>query len=539
MTVEKIVRPYLPPPGYTGLPVPPASPKAPTEAKVTLTGPTGTDFVETDISVTVTDWKVEKNKEDSTQRKTEQQRVENPDDPNQFVMVPRITETTFENKDTKQRKRFTFESMTGGKGATGGGGGKGSPTDPQGSKDKPVQLDPFQTIKEVGWGGGVFAVFKFYSFDYHFAQIGRAKFIPVSVKLAYELEWNEDIFGDGSSFSYNKMAVVKVSTLMGPTDIPVPGKKQPPFSTIISGCRVMHDVPPVPEDYFCGVGVNLEQTAFDSDLPPGNPYLKPGGVVTKDDVNFIAKPDDFNIAGETRDYGPWWLYREPDTEGNFVPYSSDVDHLWSREKGLDPDIIPKSYWQQISPPTDPPDPVNPNGIWNNRVPCGYVPPTSQLDYGEKIWIDLWLYPVANHEVYPSDRDKPIRKIVKTDPKTKVKTYGDPTILWHSQHQSKNATIPWWFAQNYYALGDSIHKIPMGYPLAGVSVKDSDWYVKGPPPPPSQGYIVVEFRKKADGRLIKGDDVAPGGAPHWGPIGTALGRPPPLDTMPPDNLPPSP
>jgi len=108
VTLEKVVRPYLPPSVFTGVAVPPASPKQPTEAKLSLTGPTGTDFVETDVSVTVTDWKVEKNKEDGTKRQTTTKRIENPDDSSQYVMVERMQKATFEDEDTKKKQEFEF-----------------------------------------------------------------------------------------------------------------------------------------------------------------------------------------------------------------------------------------------------------------------------------------------------------------------------------------------------------------------------------------------------------------------------------------------
>jgi len=144
MTLEKIVRPYMPPPVFSGTPIAPSQPKQPSEAKLVITGTLPGDYItmESGFAGGKTETKQDDNDKKANKKEKEKVRVENPDDPDQYVVVERIKKLTMTDQGTGKKTTWDFTGMWAAAGAAAFNSGSPSAPQPPGPIDSGGPANP-------------------------------------------------------------------------------------------------------------------------------------------------------------------------------------------------------------------------------------------------------------------------------------------------------------------------------------------------------------------------------------------------------------
>lgn len=331
-----------------------------------------------------------------------------------------------------------------------------------GSEKNPIQFDPFRTINSVGWsnrdtyilvwlgarkGSVTDAVtgewlFNNFVFDLTLKDAVDPK-NPASKKKRASIVWKK-LGWDGGVYkgvwllSANPTIIAKGQT----------GGGSPIFTLSVKGCELWGGRTPDPYLWQCGyVNLPTGNLFFDDTpvIPPGfytreqymtyyqavyNAYVDHktwGEINNADDERWYRTETDY-FFGISPPPGGWdsihhqWIWPNPYPDHAFqcgVTEPPWTDRWFAKVNDGNPANqwveYPYGYWDA-------------DGVFQTEPwPCGCSHP--EFKAYDKLWdatceLDVQIFPVKDHVVYPADWDNPIRH---KDPKTKA--LGDPVIMW--------------------------------------------------------------------------------------------------------------
>jgi len=394
-----------------------------------------------------------------------------------------------------------------------GGGDDSIPIENQGADDgtlpkygtdaNPVKFDPFRTLRSVGWGGGVYALFNIRGY-----------------RFGKESGWE---WCDGTVLKANPIALLSTSF----TGAKIVFTKAP-------GGGTDTDPPWYQATYL------LRVATFGQSAKPGKSASKVATLKLSGSTAYVKVREYIGIYGYGFS-GAFFKYLPSGRTSEFMSYpgnstdhlvvasSGDLAHpenahLWIKSTGGPPNSSPNT-----------PFTLTETGVFYGQPEPDYLTDLTDIYLWESFGIYVKLYPIQGHAVYPNDPTLPIRRknkdgtIMPIEETGHPDPPGSPRELYNIDAGSMDAEIDFAIVKEPYVKNNTKDRIAKVYPIQDImfmSYPDNGAVKFG-------GYDWQDFRKNAAGRLIFTSEVLDSDQYHK----IHGGPPPPLDSVPPDTAPP--
>ena len=380
-----------------------------------------------------------------------------------------------------------------------GGGDDSIPIENQGADDgtlpkygtdaNPVKFDPFRTIRSVGWGGGVYALFRL---------------------------TNNIVYNDESGWVWIDGTILKTNPLAA-------------FTMHFKGAQVVFAKPvdafnsgPVSTQY-AGTFL-IRVSSFGKSGTPGHAADTVASVAFSGSIGSVTVREyigihGFGWAGGNFHYVPSPLTSEfmsyPGNMTNNLQLSTRTDtedaNIYIKSTGGLPNSTPNSVYN-----------VQPTGLHYGDPLPSWLTDASFIELWHDFGFEVTLYPAQGHVVYKNDVEKPIRL------KDKNGNLIDPIPIFWIDSSSTDGGLDFAIVREPYVKNNTKDLLAKTYPIQTPMLKS--FPDNGALKP--QGYRWEGFRKKPSGRVIDPSGYSDKDFNH-----IPGGPPPLLDSVPPDTAPP--